>query len=188
VLVGSDVASTYCYLLSSDEQRDANTWGLRLLELADQGWAPEATIADFGTGLRAGQQQTFPDLPCRGDLFHALKSLGDVATRLENRAYRAMDDHCSLQDKQRTYEQRHGRKDRSLVSKIQHASQEELATIALADDVRLLIDWLHFDVWPVAGPSHDDRRDLDDFVLSELVSVGKRLIFDFVLGLDAGAR
>src|SRR5207247_5178055 len=31
VLVGADVASTYCYLLSLEEHRDADTWGVRLL-------------------------------------------------------------------------------------------------------------------------------------------------------------
>ncbi len=35
VLVGCDVASTYCYLLSLEEHRDADTWGVRLLELGD---------------------------------------------------------------------------------------------------------------------------------------------------------
>ena len=44
VLVGADVASTYCYLLSIEDHRDAETWGIRLLELQDQGFAPEATI------------------------------------------------------------------------------------------------------------------------------------------------
>jgi hypothetical protein len=38
VLVGVDVASTYCYLLSQEEQRDADTWGVRLLELPARGW------------------------------------------------------------------------------------------------------------------------------------------------------
>lgn len=168
VLVGCDVDSTYCYLLSPEEHRDADTWGLRLLELQDRGWAPDATIADFGTGLRAGQERTCPDLPCRGDLFHALKNLGDAAVGLENRAYRAIDECRVLQNHQRTHEWRHGRKDRSLAIRIGRAEAEERAAIALADDVRLLIDWLRFDIWPVAGPSYDDRRDLYDFVLAEL--------------------
>src|SRR5262249_2766803 len=37
VLVGADVASTYCYLLSLEEHRDALTWGVRLLELRGRG-------------------------------------------------------------------------------------------------------------------------------------------------------
>lgn len=55
VLVGADVTSTFCYLLSIQDHRDAETWGVRLLELQDQGFAPEVTIADAGKGLRAGK-------------------------------------------------------------------------------------------------------------------------------------
>ena len=56
VLVGVDAKSTFCFLLSLEEHRDADTWGIRLLELVDRGFAPEATVADFGSGLRAGHQ------------------------------------------------------------------------------------------------------------------------------------
>ena len=55
ILVGADVASTYCYyLLSAEEHRDADTWGVRLLELTECGFHPDATLADFAGGLRAG--------------------------------------------------------------------------------------------------------------------------------------
>jgi hypothetical protein len=74
VLVGADVASTYGYLLSVEEHRDADTWGVRLLELTEPGFHPDATIAAFAGGLRAGQAQTLPDLPCRGDVFPALQT------------------------------------------------------------------------------------------------------------------
>ena len=168
VLVGCDVDSTYCYLLSPEEHCDADTWGVRLLELVDAGWNPDATVADFGTALRAGQRHTLPELPCRGDLFHALKHLGDVAVKLDNRAYHAIDEHRVLQGKQQTHLRRRGRQDRSLCIKICQAATQEVAAIALADDVRLLLDWLRFDIWPVAGPCHDERRDLYDFVLAEL--------------------
>src|SRR5262249_17828543 len=67
VLVGVDVQSTFCYLLSLENQRDADTWGVRLLELVDRGFAPEATVADFATGLRAGHEEALPGVPCRGD-------------------------------------------------------------------------------------------------------------------------
>ena len=71
VLVGVDAKSTFCFLLSPEEHRDADTWGIRLLELVDRGFAPEATIADFASGLRAGHQEALPGCPCRGDVFHA---------------------------------------------------------------------------------------------------------------------
>src|SRR5208282_1062390 len=78
VLVGVDAASTFCFLLSPEEHRDADTWGIRLLELVDRGFAPKATVADFGSGLRAGHQEALPEVPCRGDVFHALYDVGPL--------------------------------------------------------------------------------------------------------------
>src|SRR5207247_5230091 len=72
VLVGVDVASTYCYLLSLEEQRDAVTWGVRLLELQAHGFAPQAIIGDAGSGLQAGQALALPGVPRRSDVFHVL--------------------------------------------------------------------------------------------------------------------
>jgi hypothetical protein len=54
VLVGVDAPSTFCFLLSLEEHGDADTWGIRLLELVDRGFAPKPTLADFASGLRAG--------------------------------------------------------------------------------------------------------------------------------------
>jgi hypothetical protein len=34
-----------------------------------QGFQPDFTIADVGTGLRAGQKEVLPDTPCHGDIF-----------------------------------------------------------------------------------------------------------------------
>ena len=90
VLVGADIDSTYCYLLSLEDQRDGDTWGLRLLELQDRGFQPAATIADAGSGLRAGQTLAMPEVPCRGDVFHALQTVLPLVTYLENRAYEAI--------------------------------------------------------------------------------------------------
>ena len=36
------------------------TWALRLLEAQDRGLAPQATIAEFGAGIRAGQKLALP--------------------------------------------------------------------------------------------------------------------------------
>ena len=91
VLVGVDTASTYCYLLSLEEHRDADTWGVRLLDLVKQGFNPEATVADAGSGLRAGQAQALPNVPCQGDVFHVIRDLETGVSFLENRAYNALD-------------------------------------------------------------------------------------------------
>ena len=172
VLVGADIASTYCFLLSREDHRDADTWGIRLLEAQQRGLAPTATIADFGTGIRAGQKLAMPDVPCRGDVFHALQEITAVVTYLENRAYNTIVAHDKLEQK-RTYLQKQARRDqvpevRELGRKAPLAAQAEAKAVALADDVALLARWLHYDVFAVSGLAYADRCALFDFILSEL--------------------
>ena len=69
VLAGVDAASTFCYLLAAADRRDADTWGVHLLDAARQGLRPDHTIADAGQGLRAGQKAAWGDTPpCHGDV------------------------------------------------------------------------------------------------------------------------
>jgi hypothetical protein len=168
VLVGVDARSTYCYLLSLEQHRDAETWAIRLMELADRGFAPEAIVADFGAGLRAGQQEALPGVPCRGDVFHALYNMGPLARYLENRAYEAIDARTKLERKQATAQRRRGRKDQGLANRLSHARKAEAKAIALSDEVALLTHWLQYDILSVAGPGYAIRRDLLDFVVAEL--------------------
>ena len=79
VLVGVDAASTYCYLLESVERRDEDTWGYHLLDVVAQGFEPDYTIADGGSGLRAGQKAVMPEVPCHGDVFHIQHQFEQVA-------------------------------------------------------------------------------------------------------------
>lgn len=72
VLVGIDAHSTYCFLLSAEDNREGVTWGVRLLEAQDRGLAPASFVADFGSGLRNGLALAMPDTPCGGDVFHGL--------------------------------------------------------------------------------------------------------------------
>lgn len=172
VLVGADVASTYCFLLSCEDQRDAETWAIRLLEAQDRGLAPQATIADFGGAIRVGQRHALPGVPCRGDVFHALQALRPVVTYLENRAYDTVAAHDKLQQ-QKTKLQRQARRDQ--VSQVQTlgrktflAAQAQAQAIALADDVGLLARWLHHEVFAISALPYADRCALFDFILREL--------------------
>jgi hypothetical protein len=186
VLVGVDTASTYCYLLSLEEHRDADTWGVRLLELVDQGFNPEATIADAGSSLRAGQTQALPKVPCRGDVFHILRDLGIVVSYLENRAYDALEtcEHCQRQRDRLGRKRRRRRatstasatkagrrRPTSIQSAARYLHQAQIASVqalTLADDVALLVDWLRHDILAVAGSSYTERCELYDFVVAEL--------------------
>jgi hypothetical protein len=169
VLVGIDARSTYCYLLSLEEHRDGDTWGVRLLELLQRGFRPEAIIADFAKGLRCGQEQALPGVPCRGDVFHCLYEVGPLVRYLENRAYDAMDTVEKLTRKQSQHERRKGRKDPKVAQRLRHAKEALVLAIALAEDVATLYGWLRQDILAVAGPDYQTRRELLDFVAAELV-------------------
>jgi hypothetical protein len=168
VLVGLCASSTYCYLLSQEKHRDADTWGVRWLELAPQGFAPEATVADGGTGLRAGQELAAPQVPCQGDVFHALREGGRLVRHLEGRAYQAIASRTTLERQQATPGQRRDRQKLSLAQRLRHARPAEAQAIALADDVALLMRWLREDILSLAGPEHATRLALFDFVIAEL--------------------
>jgi hypothetical protein len=167
VLVGVDTASTFCYLLSPDDHRDAETWGVRLLELAECGFAPEAIVADFGSGLRAGQALALPGVPCRGDLFHLIRDLEAVVTYLENRAYAALEV-CARLERRQSPGPRRGRPPRVVDRPSEAARAECDAAVALADEIRTRAGWLRRDVLALAGPCHADRLVLYDFIAEEL--------------------
>ena len=82
VLAGVDAASTYCYLLAAEQHRDADTWGVPLLDAAEQGVRPDYTIADAGQSLHAGQQAARGDTPCHGDVFHIQRQCEGLANTL----------------------------------------------------------------------------------------------------------
>lgn len=168
VLVGADVASTYCYLLSVEEHRDADTWGVRLLELSERGFRPDATIADFAGGLRAGQAEALPDVPCRGDIFHALQTATPLVGYLENRAYEAIAARSRLEDRQGRTEHRQGRKDLAVASQLRYAREAETQALVLAEEVAVLISWLRQDVLAVRGPDYASRCALYDWIVAEL--------------------
>ncbi len=161
--------STYCYLLSSEEHRDADTWGVRLLELSERSFRPDATIADFAGGLRAGQAEALPDVPCRGDVFHALQTATPLVGYLENRAYEAIATRSRLENRQARAEHRQGRKDASLVGQLRYAREAEAAggdprrrrgpVGPLAPARRKLA---------VRGPDYVGRCALYDWVVAEL--------------------
>jgi len=172
VLVGADIHSTYCFLLSAEDQRDGDTWALRLMECQDRGFAPNATIADFGTGLRAGQERAKLGVPCRGDVFHARHELTPVVSFLENRAYDAIAAQDKLERK-RTKLQQQGRRNQcgqlaALSRKVAAAAAEQAKAITLADEVAVLARWLGAEVFAVSALPYVDRCALFDFIVAEL--------------------
>jgi len=172
VFVGADIASTYCFLLSREEHPDGDTWAIRLLEAQERGLAPQATVADFGSGLRAGQKLALPEVPCRGDVFHALAEITKVVTYLEKRAYGTIAAHHQWQQK-KAQVQKHARRDRvrqvqTLGRRVVVAAQAQAQALALADAVAVLARWLRYDVLALSGLPYADRAELFDFIVAEL--------------------
>jgi hypothetical protein len=168
VLAAADTRSGYCCLLSSEEHRDADTWGVRLLELQERGFQPQATVADFGSGLRCGARQALPDVPCRADVWHPLRDFRALSSGLDSRAYDCMSYHEDLLRKQARHTRRHVWKDHRIASKAVLAAKASQKAIALADEVRTLLTWWQKDVLALAGDDYPTRRMLHDWIVGEL--------------------
>ena len=166
VLAGVDAASTYCYLLAAVEHRDADTWGVHLLDATGRGLKPDHTIADAGQGLRAGQKAAWGDTPCHGDVFHIQHQYEGLANTLSQLAQGA----ASRRKKLEIMIDRAGQAgpDDGLVIELELARQAEVLACRLARDVRMLTQWLSHDVLGLAGPVLATRQILFDFIVAEL--------------------
>jgi hypothetical protein len=169
VLVSCDADSTYCYLLSPEQHRNADTWAARLRELVARGLCPEATVADGGTALRAAHELVLPAVPRRRDVFHVFyEEIGPLTRSLEARAYQAIERRSHLEGQLARPGKRRDRLKHSWTQQLRYARAEETVAVALADDVAVLARWLREDVLAVAGLEHARRCELYDFVLAEL--------------------
>ena len=179
VLVGMDVDSTYCYLLAAEDHCDETTWGVHLLDLSEQGLCLDYTIADGGKGLRSGQRAAWGrDIPCHGDVFHAQATLNELALFLERRAASCTSFRHKMEWKmEKLKRSSDGRK---LSNKLALARQAETKAVSLADDVRILVDWMHNDILSLCGPDLSERRQLYDFVVEELTK--RKLLCPYRIG------
>ena len=168
VLAGVDAQSTYCYLLAAEQRRDADTWGVHLLDAAEQGLRPDYTIADAGQGLRAGQRAAWGDTPCHGDVFHIQRQCEGFANTLSRLAKGATSRRKTLQAKMGRAGPRGP--DRELATQLALARQSEARASWLARDVRTLVHWLRHDVLVLAGPDLATRQELFDFIVAELAA------------------
>jgi hypothetical protein len=166
VLAGVCAESTYCYLLAAADHRDADTWGVHLLDAAKQGLKPDYTIADAGQGLRAGQKAAWGDTPCHGDVFHIIRQCEGLANTLLRLAKGA----TSRRKKLETRINRAGQpgSDDVRVNELTLAGQTETQAHWLVRDIRTLTQWLSRDVLALAGSDLATRQELFDFIADEL--------------------
>jgi hypothetical protein len=165
VLAGVDAQSTYCYLLAAADHRDADTWGVHLLDATRQGLNPDYTIAD--AGQRAGQKAAWGDTPCHGDVFHIQHQYEGLANTLSRLAKEAASRCQKLRERINRASQ--PGTDETLSIQLEQAQQTETQACRLARDIRTLAQWLSHDVLALAGPARATRLELFDFIVDELV-------------------
>jgi len=168
VLTGVDAASTYCYLLAAEERRDADTWGVHLLDATQQGLRPDYTIADAEQGLRAGQKAAWGDTPCHGDVFHIQRQCEGLVNTLARLAKGATSRRKTLQAKMGRTGPRGP--DCELATQLALARQREARANWLARDIWTLVHWLRHDVLVLAGPDLATRQELFDFIVAALAA------------------
>ena len=167
VLVGVDAASTYCYLLKSVDHRDEDTWGYHLLDVREQGFNPDYTIADGGSGLRAGQKAAMPQTPCHGDVFHIQQQFEQVANGLARQAQGATTRRIKLEEKIAQAKLKDKMTQKLTIQQVK-AHRREVGLVARAQDVKILCQWFSHDVLALAGPDLAVRQELFDFIEAEL--------------------
>ena len=167
VLVGVNAASTYCYLLQSVEHRDEETWGWYLLDAMAQGFAPDYTIADGGSGLRAGQKAVMPETPCHGDVFHIQQQFEQVANGLARQAQGATTHRIKVEQRIAKALLTNSMTQKLTIQRVK-ATRQEAGLAARAQDVKILCQWFSHDVLSLAGPNLTVRQELFDFIEAEL--------------------
>jgi len=167
VLAGVDAASTYCYLLQGVEHRDEDTWGWHLLDAMTQGFQPVFTIADAGTGLRAGQKEVLPGIPCHGDVFHIQQQFETVANILSRQAVGATSKRLKLEQKMVLAKSK-GQKTQQFSRKLTIAKKLEQDLVILATDIKTMLGWMSHDILKLAGPALAIRQELYDFIVTQL--------------------
>ena len=174
VLVGVDAASTYCYLLERVDHRDEETWGCHLLDVMAQGFEPDYTIADGGSGLRAGQKAVMPETPCHGDVFHIQQQFEQVANGLARQAQGATTQRIKLDQKIAQAWLTNSMTQKLTIQQVKE-NRREAGLVARAQDVKILCQWFSHDVLALAGPDLAVRQELFDFIEAELKQrVGKQ--------------
>ena len=167
VLVGVDAASTYCYLLRSVDHRDEDTWGWHLLDMMEQGFEPDYTIADGGSGLRASQKAVMPKTPCHGDVFHIQQQFEQVANGLVRQAQGATTRRIKLEQKIAQAKLTGSMTQKLTIQQVK-ANRQERGLVARARDIKILLHWFEHDVMALAGPDLAERQELFDFIEAEL--------------------
>jgi len=100
------------------------------------------------------------------DDFHAESKLNELALFLERRAASCTSFRQKMEWKMEKLKRSSDA--RNLSHKLALARKAEKEWVSLANDIRVLVDWMHNDILSLSGPDLNERRRLYDFVVEEL--------------------
>ena len=161
-----DIKSRFCILSTKEKSRDADTWGIRLLELQDEGFNPNVSIIDQAKGLRNAYEYVLPDTQLRFDHFHMIMKLKDCARFLNNRVKSIETEEVKL------FIKLQNSKDEAAIDTLEkefetkeqyHQQYKRIAT-----QFKTLSQWLQHDVLQLPGLSVEDREELYDFIVEQM--------------------
>lgn len=185
-LAAVDIDSRFCALLASAAKRDHETWGVHLLDLQAQGYAPEATLMDSAKGLIKGHEEILPNTARRLDHFHLIKDLKDCSRFLKNQEASAISKTLHLQHKA---DKSRNEADKKYYSDAVLNSLDEVSEFeANRQTFNLLCQWLQHDVLQLPGHDPYHRAVLYDFILREMTNLSDKQphrISDIVTSLYA---
>jgi len=132
-----------------------------------QGFEPDYTIADGGSGLRAGQKAAMPEPPCHGDVFHIQQQFEKVSNGLIRRV-QGIETRLMKQAQQMIKASLKDIVAQKLLGQQWLAERQEQVLVCLAQDVKTLLGWFSHDVLALAGSSLAVRQECFDFIVAEL--------------------
>ena len=178
-----DVRSRYCASLTWEDSRDAETWGIHLLDLIEQGFQPEVNISDQGSGMKKAFKEILPNTEHRFDHFHLIKASKELVRYLKNKKESAVTRQIKLLE--RMDREKQSDKESILSAEFAQASCDSVKAEAIYHHVSTLNSWLQYDILQLPGHNPIEREKLFDFVLEELSVVTDALprIKAFVMSL-----
>jgi hypothetical protein len=168
VLVGVDPQTTFTYLLEAADNRDATTWGYKLLEKEKhQDLHLENTVNDGGTGLRKGIKEAFPDVETQLDTFHTEYDFSKAVLSAERYAYKKIKEEEKLRKKSIK-----GKKPEN-IEKYQAAIIQTSESIEIYDNLCILRIWI-MELLQIGGYFYDERIELFQFIIEQIERLPKK--------------
>ena len=171
ILSGVDIPTLYCHLLKKESRRDGETWAINLLDLKKQQFKPTRVIADDGSGLRAGHSLACWNIPCDIDNFHITRDLIEMRRYFRNKLKTAITWRHTCEVKSQT--SINPETIQKYTDALLKAIEEEKLMLHLTKNIDILVSWMEHDVLNKPGENIVVRRQLFDFIVSELEALAR---------------